>query len=75
MNLEQSAFVPLTIALVEFAKRVGMPSRFAPFLAIVLGIGLTLSDGIFYVEKLIQGIMVGLASCGLYSGTKSIIGK
>ena len=75
MNLEQGAFVPFIIAIVQLAKMFNMPSRFAPLLAVILGVGLNLSNGIFYVEKVIEGIIIGLSAAGLYSSTKSIIGK
>lgn len=75
MNIQESAFIPIIIAVVQFAKSLGLPSKLASPLAIVLGVGLTLSNGMFYVERVIQGIITGLAAAGFYSGAKSIIGK
>jgi len=66
--------VPLVIALVETAKRMGFSSTYAPLLSIILAIGLyalrTLSIG---VDLILPGIVAGLTASGLYSGTVSTI--
>src|SRR5699024_11568272 len=63
--------------LIEVAKIGGLPKRFAPVLAIVLGI----LAGVIYLEPesmkggVLKGIAIGLASVGLYSGTRNVIRK
>lgn len=66
--------VPLIIGLVEAAKRVGLPSKWSPVLAVVLG--LLAGIMLLFPEDLRQGVVVGLAlglsATGLYSGAKNI---
>jgi hypothetical protein len=73
MNAYDVALVPVIMGLVQVAKQVGMPSRFASLLSVILGA----VAGIFYLfpGDLLRGIFVGLtfglAACGLYSGGKN----
>lgn len=63
--------VPVVMGLVEVVKRVGVPVRFAPLLAVVLG-GLS----VFVVDITpLMGIVYGLTACGLYSGVKTSLDK
>lgn len=67
--------IPIILGLIEVAKVLRMPKRFAPLLAVLLGI----LAGIFYLEaeslshSILLGIALGLSSVGLYSSTKNII--
>lgn len=65
--------------LVHAARAAGMPSRFAPLLAIALGIaiavaaqasGVTVAPNWF--ATVMVGILYGLASSGAYSGVKAV---
>ncbi|WP_338451841.1 hypothetical protein R4Z09_08220 [Niallia oryzisoli] len=64
--------IPLIIGMVEIIKKAGLPVRFAPIVAVAIG----LFFGIFYLDTLkegiIVGLMVGLSASGLYSGSKNI---
>jgi len=66
--------VPLIIGMVEIVKRAGLPSKWSPVFAVVLGLlaGMLL----LFPEDIRQGVVVGLAlglsATGLYSGTKNI---
>ncbi|PZN03231.1 MULTISPECIES: hypothetical protein [Thermaerobacter] len=66
--------VPLIAGLVELLKRQGMPTRWAPPVALLLGtalaIGYALAGQSLWFEALIQGLALGLGSMGLYSGVK-----
>lgn len=62
--------VPIVLGLVQVAKISGLNSRWAALLAIALGIGGTVFAGGLNV---LQGIVVGLSSAGLWSGTKATI--
>ena len=76
MTAESGIFVPLIIALVEFAKRMGMPTKFAPLLAVVLGLVSSLYKGVIMFDTIVAGLVIGLASAGLYTvGVKPIIKK
>lgn len=65
---------PVIIGLVEIAKQTGFPKRYTPLLALALGI----AAGVFYVSPddlatgILSGIVMGLASVGLYSGPKNV---
>lgn len=67
--------VPVVIALVQIAKKYKyISARFIPLLAIVLSIGgvQLLSTGTAQ-EIIIQGILVGLSSIGLFSASRTTI--
>lgn len=75
-ELYDVALVPLILGVVEVFKRVGLPAKFSPLVAMFLGIAL----GIFYLdvaakEGIIIGLALGLSASGLYSGTKNMIEK
>lgn len=69
--------LPLIIGLVAVATTLGLPKKLAPVLALVLGI----LSGVVYLapdnaaQGVLVGIALGLASVGLYSGTKNVTGK
>lgn len=69
------------VGLVEAAKRTGLNERFAPLVAILLGIGAAVAassqgaiappvDGFTLA---LAGITAGLTAAGLYSGTRATI--
>lgn len=63
-----AATVPAIVALVNLGKTVGLPSKFAALLAVLLGIVLTLGDAYLgsVWANISSGIIVGLAAAGLY---------
>lgn len=72
MALEIGLLAAIVFGLIEIAKRVGMPSKFAPALAVVLGILLNWLSGWQGVGNVIVGgIIAGLSAVGLFSGTKN----
>lgn len=75
--IEASIIIALIVGIVEAAKRTGMDSRWAPILAIVLGVAY--SFGMTEVDvavNVVEGIIYGLTAAGLYSGTKTVaVGK
>ncbi len=64
----------LVVGLVEFAKTLGVPTKFAPVLAIVVGCaaGLLVQTMAVYpdiapwVEYAVVGVVIGMAATGLY---------
>lgn len=66
--------LPLIASVVEFLKRQGMPTEWAPPAALLLGVALSLGYAAagqsVWFEALIRGVALGLASMGLYSGVK-----
>jgi len=65
--------VPVIIGLVEVFKKL-VPSKFAPLIAVLLGIGVVIlfANGQFSTQILLVGIMTGLSASGLYSGSGAI---
>jgi len=69
------------VALVEGAKRAGLPTRWAPLLAVALGLACGLlahaatvaPRAHLWYEAAGTGIVLGLSAAGLYSGTKAIL--
>lgn len=80
-TLTTLATVPAIIAMVTLAKDLGLPSRLAPLVAVVLGIGLALLDGfatgvVFDLPGVLAvsgtGVLLGLSAAGLYDGAKVV---
>lgn len=70
------ALVPLVIGAVEVAKQVGLPTRFAPLISLVLGLGAGFFlHGESLAQAVVSGLMIGLSASGLYSATKTVVGK
>jgi hypothetical protein len=71
------ASVPAIIGLVEAAKRLGLPSTWAPALAVVLGIlagaAVLAGPGQPWIQPVVQGIALGLSAAGLYAGTSTVV--
>ena len=65
----------LTIGLTEVIKRGGMPDKFIPLTAVVVGIILVALGDITALTTLsvISGVAVGLSAIGLFSGVKNTI--
>ncbi|MCU9594552.1 hypothetical protein OEV82_08790 [Caldibacillus thermolactis] len=70
------AIIPLIAGITEIFKKIGLPAKYSPIVAIFLGIIITL----VYVdvtpkEGVLVGIMLGLSASGFYSGTKNLVEK
>jgi protein-S-isoprenylcysteine O-methyltransferase Ste14 len=73
--------VPLIMGLVQAAKQVGLPNRWAAALAVALGLigGVALQFAAAgqahpnWVQGVIVGIGLGLSAAGLYSGTNALV--
>jgi Kef-type K+ transport system membrane component KefB len=69
------ALVPLIIGMIELIKRVGVPKKYSPVVAIILGI----LFGFYYLapgdpqKAVFLGLAAGLSAIGLYSGTKNTV--
>lgn len=71
---------PLIVALVQLAKGLGCPDRFAPLVALALGLGVAfgavsavpLPPQPVFVTVLL-GLGMGLTASGLYSGTRTVL--
>lgn len=73
MNINETLVVPVIISLIQLAKGLGLPSKFAAITAVIVGI----IFGVFFMEPncmrmgVFKGIVYGLSASGLYSGTKN----
>ena len=75
MQVYDVAIIPLIVGLVELAKKLGLPDKFAAVLSAILGVVI----GLVYVapndpaKGVLVGLSMGLAASGLYSGAKNTI--
>jgi hypothetical protein len=65
--------VPLTVGLVEAIKALGLPTKYAPVSAVLIGVGLACFVVSSVPAILLGGIAVGLMASGLYSGTRALV--
>lgn len=66
--------VTATTGIVQIIKSIGMSSRFAPLVSLIIGIGMTLLfTHSLNLGTIFIGIVTGLTAGGLYSGTKATI--
>lgn len=70
------AAVPVVVGFVQVAKDIGLPSRLAPLASIAAGAGIMALAGLSdWRAVALQGLLVGLAASGLWSGGKALSGK
>lgn len=73
MEIYNVAIIPLIVGIVELAKKLGLPDKFAAVLSAILGVVI----GLVYVapddpaKAVLVGLSMGLAASGLYSGVKN----
>lgn len=65
----------LVTALTHLASNTGLPTKWCPWLALLLGVagGFVLSG--FNVSAVIYGLVIGLSSYGLWNGALDATGK
>lgn len=70
-----AASAVLITGLVELAKSMGLNTRFAPALAIAIGVVIGFFFGGYEMASynILAGVLAGLAASGLYSGVKRTI--
>jgi hypothetical protein len=68
--------VPAIVGLTQVAKDTGLPARFAPLLAVLIGgaAGLAqLEQGkLPWIPAVALGVVFGLSACGLYDTARNI---
>ena len=67
--------LPVVIGLVEGAKLLGLPTKFAPPLAIAIAIGFGFLEPYPSIYSIVlEGVIIGLSAVGLYSaGAKEVV--
>ena len=82
-TIEIIASVPAIVGLVNLIRdRAKVSSDLAPFIALFLGVGFTMAQGLFtgniYYDLASKGLILGLAASGIYDVAKkpsvSVIG-
>lgn len=63
--------VPVILGVVSVLKGVGLPSKWAPLVSLVLGLGVAFLVGGTLLTIVLAGLTVGLSASGLYSGSKA----
>jgi len=73
--LSFSALTGLTIGICEVIKRIGLPDRFIPLTAVVVGVVLVVLGDLTALTTLsiLTGIAIGLSAVGLYSGVSNTL--
>ena len=74
-TIEIIASVPAIVGLVNLIRdRAKVPSDLAPFIALFLGVGFTMAQGLFtgniYYDLASKGLILGLAASGIYDVAK-----
>ena len=74
--IDVSLIIAAVMGITEALKRAGLPSQYAPFAALALGVGANVLFGEGELTgKILEGIILGLSASGLYSGTKAVVKK
>lgn len=70
--MDIALIVPFIIAIVAALNMVGIPKRFSPICALVLGVAVTYfaGDGEM-ATKVFEGLIAGLTASGLWSATRT----
>lgn len=73
LQFYEITIIPAIVFLIRVATQIGMPKKFAPVIALILGV----LAGLFFVgftpEGGLTGILLAAASIGAHSGTKNIM--
>ncbi len=73
--MEAFSTIAIILGLTEVVKKLGLPKKFLPLFAVVLGSGVSMLILGVSTYAIIAGIVAGLTSMGLYSGTMATLGK
>jgi len=74
ISTEFMVLVPVVVGVVQVIKMAGLSSRWVPLTSLVLAtVGAVFLGGAFDPTTVVQGLMAGLAACGLWSGVKATI--
>lgn len=67
--------IGIIIGLTQITKGFGLDSKYAPIASLVFGVGLGLLGNPTgtLMGNIVSGIVLGLAGCGIWSGTKATV--
>lgn len=63
----------MTLGITEVIKRVGLRDKYAPLVALFIGVGVSFLFAPVGTEAIITGIVSALSAMGLYSGTSATL--
>ena len=78
MILDLTILVAVIVGITQVLKLVGVPTRFAPLTALVVGVALNFLFkvvGVEWGQVLFTGLVAGLTACGAWSATKTTLDK
>ncbi|WP_100402608.1 hypothetical protein [Bacillus sp. FJAT-42315] len=76
MDIYNMVIIPLILGVVELFKKIGLPTKYSPIVAVFFG----MLFGVFYLDQgvkqgILVGLILGLSASGLYSGSKNMLEK
>lgn len=80
LTIDLPLLIALTIGFTEIIKRAGgltdkVSKRFLPLVALITGVLFATFRLGFNYEAVIMGVFIGLSASGLFSQSKSVLGK
>lgn len=74
--MNSAIIIAIITGLIEIFKKLGLNTKFAPVISVILGLFFAFLCGEYTViaDIVINGLIIGLSACGLYSGAKTLIG-
>lgn len=74
MILDSSIAIAVALGLTEVIKTLGLDSKYAPLLSVIIGLGISfLNANAITSTAAFAGIIYGLSACGLFSGAKTTL--
>ena len=74
--MNSAVIIAIITGLIEMFKKLGLNTKFAPVISVILGLFFCIlcGESYSYSDIVINGLIIGLSACGLYSGAKTLIG-
>jgi len=66
-----AGLIAVVIGIVQVLKASGLPTQYAPLASLAIGLSFSLFFTPFSQEAVVNGLILGLASCGFWSGTRT----
>ena len=75
MIIEISVLIAICVGLTEIVKKLKIPTRFIPLVALVIGVAFAFlaNVGESVAMNVFQGLIIGLSAVGLFSGVKNSV--
>lgn len=74
--MDSAVIIAIITGLIEVFKKLGLNTKFAPVISVILGLFFVfyMANYTAIADIAINGLIIGLSACGLYSGAKTLIG-